>query len=122
MNEEATKSYSSNQIVSFVILSLTSLLGLFVFWLFGYHQYLLCRNETTNENLKESYVKFGNPFDKGCIDNVKRLFRRDKRNWKPEANIVKEEPVASESSINSKLQRKDSKMRPLKSRQSINSS
>jgi hypothetical protein len=50
----------------------------------GYHQYLIIRNETTNENLKGSYRKYGNPFDKGCLDNIRRLFRKDKRNWHPE--------------------------------------
>jgi hypothetical protein len=44
----------------------------------------MCRNETTNENLKKSYKKLGNPFAKGFIDNLKHLFRRDKRNWNPE--------------------------------------
>jgi len=48
----------------------------------------MCRNETTNENLKGSYNKFGNPFDKGFKDNLMRLFRRDKRNWKPEMELA----------------------------------
>jgi len=64
-----------------------------VFWLLFYHQYLIYRNETTNENLKGSYAKLGNPFQKGCIDNLRRLFRRDKRNWKPECVILKEEQI-----------------------------
>jgi palmitoyltransferase ZDHHC9/14/18 len=76
--------YSSKQIISIVILSIVSFLGCFVFWLLGYHQYIVVLNETTNENLKKSYKKLGNPFDRGYLDNLKRLFRRDKRNWHPE--------------------------------------
>jgi len=83
-------SFSTKQIISIVVLSVTCFLGLFVFWLLGYHQYLLCRNETTNENLKGSYSKLGNPFARGCGDNMKRLFRRDKRNWKPEGSVTQE--------------------------------
>jgi len=90
-------SFSTNQIISIVNSSLTALLGLFVFYLFGYHQFLLCRNETTNEHLKGSYSKFPNPFQKGCIDNIKRICRKDKRNWKPEQVIVKEEKGLSDS-------------------------
>ena len=55
-----------------------------MFFLFGYHQYLLFLNETTNENIKQSYLKLGNPYSKGLIDNLKRLFSKDKRNWHPE--------------------------------------
>lgn len=82
-------SFTINQILSIVILTLVSSLGIFVFFLFGYHQYLLCRNETTNENLKHSYAKLGNPFQRGIFDNCRRLFARDKRNWKPEEYIVR---------------------------------
>lgn len=52
---------------------------------------LLCRNETTNENLKKSYALYGNPFQKGICDNISRLFKRDKRNWKPEIEIEAEQ-------------------------------
>jgi hypothetical protein len=48
---------------------------------------LICRNETTNENLKGSYEVLGNPYNKGAWDNLKHLFKRDKRNWKPEVEI-----------------------------------
>ena len=85
--------YSGKQITSIVLLVFTSILGIFVFWLLGYHQYLIIRNETTSENLKGSYRKYGNPFDKGCLDNIKRLFRRDKRNWHPEQTIIKEQVI-----------------------------
>ena len=91
-SELARVVYSKNQIVSVVLLSISSVLGIFVFWLCGYHQYLMCRNETTNENLKGSYKKLGNPFYKGCFDNVQRLFRRDKRNWHPE-DVITREPM-----------------------------
>lgn len=77
-------SISGAQVGSIVILTITCGLSLFVFFLFGYHQYLLCRNETTNENLKKSYAVYGNPFQKGICDNIRRICRRDKRNWKPE--------------------------------------
>ena len=80
-------SISVPQIISIVNAVFVFILGFFVFYLFSYHQYLICRNETTNENLKGSYTKLGNPFDKGCWDNISRLFRRDKRNWKPESEI-----------------------------------
>lgn len=72
-------------------MTLASFLGTFVFFLFGYHQYLLCRNETTNENLKKTFNKFGNPFQRGCFDNLRRLYRRDKRNWRPEEIVEREE-------------------------------
>jgi palmitoyltransferase ZDHHC9/14/18 len=81
--------YSTPQILSIVVLTLALIFGIFVFWLLGYHQYLICRNETTNENLKGSYSKLGNPFDRGCVDNFKRLISRDKRNWRPEGEIYK---------------------------------
>ena len=68
---------------------LIAVLGFFVFWLCGYHHYLLLRNETTNENLKGTYRNYGNPYAKGVSDNCARLFRRDKRNWKPEVEISK---------------------------------
>ena len=45
------------------------------------------------KGLKKSYAKYGNPFQKGCFDNLKRIFKRDKRNWKPEEIVVKEENV-----------------------------
>ncbi len=54
-------------------------------------------NETTNENLKKSYAKYGNPFQRGCWDNLKRIFRRDKRNWKPEEVILKEESIVDKN-------------------------
>ena len=38
----------------------------------------------TNENIKQSYLKLGNPYAKGLFDNLKRLFSKDKRNWHPE--------------------------------------
>lgn len=72
-------------------MTLAIFLGIFVFFLFGYHQYLLCRNETTNENLKKTFGKLGNPFYRGCFDNLRRLCRRDKRNWKPEEIVLCEE-------------------------------
>ena len=52
--------------------------------LFGYHQFLLFRNLTTNEHLKGTYKKYGNPYTRGCCDNLGRICRKDKRNWKPE--------------------------------------
>jgi len=73
-----------------VVLIVTLILAIFVFWLCGYHQYLLFRNETTNENLKKSYAKLGNPFYRGLGDNVGRLFRRDKRNWRAEEEVIEE--------------------------------
>ena len=78
---------SVKQIISIVNTCFVFIAGFLVFYLLSYHQYLMCRNETTNENLKGSYAKLGNPFDKGCLDNVRRLFRRDRRNWKPEEEI-----------------------------------
>ena len=78
------RSISGSQIVSIVLLTITAALAIFVFFLCGYHQYLLFRNETTNEHLKGTYAKLGNPYDRGCIDNLRRIFRGDKRNWKPE--------------------------------------
>lgn len=83
LSEDKSNSFTGRQIFSIIIVTLTSALGLFVFFLFGYHQYLLCRNETTNENLKHSYAKLGNPFQRGCLDNLRRLFSRNKRNWRP---------------------------------------
>lgn len=65
----------------------TGFCGFFVYWLQGYHYYLLFRNETTNENLKGSYELLGNPFNRGFVDNVRRLFSRDKRNWHPEDKV-----------------------------------
>lgn len=84
LSKDGAGSLSGKQIFSVIILTLTTIFGLFVFFLFGYHQYLLCRNETTNENLKHSYAKFGNPFQRGCFDNLRRLFKGVKRNWKPD--------------------------------------
>ena len=83
LSSDQSNSFTGRQIFSIIILTLTSAFGIFVFYLFGYHQYLLCRNETTNENLKHSYAKFGNPFQRGCLDNLRRLFSGVKRNWKP---------------------------------------
>ena len=60
--KESTKGISGPQIFSIILLTLTSGLSIFVFFLFGYHQYLLCRNETTNENLKGTYKTYGNPY------------------------------------------------------------
>lgn len=48
------KKLTMSQIISIMIMTLAGFLGIFVFFLFGYHQYLLCRNETTNENLKKT--------------------------------------------------------------------
>ena len=103
--------------MSIVLLSVSSILGIFVFWLCGYHQYLMCRNETTNENLKGSYKKLGNPFQKGCIDNLQRLFSRDKRNWYPE-QVITREPMAPLSG--GVMRRKTSMPRMLR-RQSVGS-
>ena len=95
--------HSSNQIASVVLVSLISFLGIFVFWLLGYHQYILSLNLTTNEHLKGSYEKLGNPFYRGCCDNLKRLFRKDKRNWKPEEIVVIEETVFDKMGLQRKL-------------------
>lgn len=83
LSPDGSDSLTARQIVSIVLIVFTSILGLFVFFLCGYHHYLLGRNETTNENLKHSYEKLGNPFAKGTCDNLCRLFSRDKRNWIP---------------------------------------
>ena len=92
--EDQDPQYSSQQIVSMILLGLISLLGIFVFWLLGYHQYLLCLNQTTNENLKGSFTKYGNPHNRGICDNLKRIFRKDKRNWKPDDDLKKEEAIS----------------------------
>ena len=86
-SKETICSLSTKQAVSIGLACFSSFCGFFVFWLQGYHYYLLFRNETTNENLKGSYELLGNPFDKGFKDNIRRLFRRDKRNWHPEDEI-----------------------------------
>jgi palmitoyltransferase ZDHHC9/14/18 len=52
-------SYSTNElnyILTVISLSITLIISTFVFHLCGYHQYILSRNETTNENLKKTYV------------------------------------------------------------------
>ena len=51
-NDEGIKRHSNRQIISVILLSITLLLSFFMFFLFGYHQYLLFLNETTNENIK----------------------------------------------------------------------
>lgn len=91
--EDEKLTYSTPQQVSMVLLAFLIFFGIFVFWLLGYHQYLICLNQTTNENLKGSYNKYGNPFDRGCCENLRRLFRGDKRNWKPEQHVIKEEVI-----------------------------
>ena len=85
--------YSTPQFISMIILGLCIILSFFIFWLCGFHQMLILRNETTNENLKKSYALYGNPFYRGTWDNLTRLFRRDKRNWKPEVEIVEVEKL-----------------------------
>ena len=40
---------------------------------------------------KKTFGKLGNPFYRGCFDNLRRLCRRDKRNWKPEEIVLCEE-------------------------------
>lgn len=77
-----------NYLLTLGSLIFTLIIGIFVFYLCGYHQYILFRNETTNENIKKSYAKLGNPFQRGVGDNISRLFRRDKRNWRAEEEIV----------------------------------
>jgi palmitoyltransferase ZDHHC9/14/18 len=74
-------------IVSIFLFVIIILIGILVSLLNGYHMYLLVRNETTNENLKKSYKTYGNPFQKGLVDNFRRIFSRNKRNWKPELII-----------------------------------
>ena len=37
--------------------------------LWGYHSWLVCRNLTTNENLKNTFEPEGNPHDLGCRRN-----------------------------------------------------
>ena len=87
--EEVEETLSNKQVASIFIMVLVIALGVFVFWLCGYHHYLVFRNETTNENLKGTYKRYGNPYAKGIADNCARLFRKDKRNWKPEVEISK---------------------------------
>lgn len=46
--------------------------------LFGlnfYHCYLMCNNETTQEQVREKYDTWGgNPYDQGCLPNTKYFF------------------------------------------------
>jgi hypothetical protein len=51
----------------------------------GYHHYLICRNETTNENLKKTYVLSGNPYRKTYCDHILEIFSRSFKGmlWKP---------------------------------------
>lgn len=118
--------FSRAQKISLGNLSLISFLSLFVFYLLGYHQYLICRNETTNENLKGSYNKLGNPFDRGCVDNIRRLYKRDKRNWKPEWSVYKEEeknqPYLRRNSIPRKVKKTTNLSSSAKNTQGQNSS
>ena len=51
-------------------------------------EYSYAINKIANENIKKSYAKLGNPFQRGVGDNLRRLFRRDKRNWRAEEEIV----------------------------------
>eukprot|EP01070_Trichotokara_eunicae_P005170 Trichotokara_eunicae@DN4369_c0_g1_i3.p1 len=64
----------------------TAAFGWFVFSVFAYHFYLVCVNQTTNENLKGSF-KDGkpNPWNRGCIRNFKEMIfsKRAPRQFNP---------------------------------------
>ena len=56
--------------------------SLLVFYLCGYHYYLIDRNETTNENMKHTYEETGNPYYRGCCNNfTSTLSKKHQLNW-----------------------------------------
>jgi len=49
-----------------------------------YHCNLICHQETTNENVKQTFEKSGNPYDRGCVQNCATVFCSKK----PDSQIV----------------------------------
>jgi|LauGreDrversion4_2_1035121.scaffolds.fasta_scaffold288080_1 hypothetical protein len=51
----------------------------------GYHHYLVFLNETTNENLKKTFILTGNPYRKSCCEHILEIFRPRQKGmlWKP---------------------------------------
>ena len=43
-----------------------------------YHCNLICNQQTTNENVKNTFEISGNPYDNGCIQNCKTVFWKNK--------------------------------------------
>ena len=61
---------TSNIIVAWAIGIFAAMMWLLLFWFGLYHSCLICKNKTTNEEMRGKYKKYkGNPFDKGTNEN-----------------------------------------------------
>ena len=67
--------------------------SLFIYVLSGYHHYLTCLNNTTNENLKKTFKLTGNPFRKNYCQTLWELCRPKfkKMLWKPKKEVPRSE-------------------------------
>ena len=66
-----------NNIPVWAMVIFTVAMFMVLFWFGLYHAYLICRNRTTNEEMRGKYRKYkGNPWDKGCGSNCSSYFKR----------------------------------------------
>ena len=61
--------------ISLIVAAYVFIAMFFVLGLCGFHTFLTCRGQTTNEQLKRSFPH-GSPNSNGCIENFARLFCR----------------------------------------------
>jgi len=75
---------------SMILLGIALVFGAFIFTLCGYHHYLLCANNTTNENLKKTFTATSNPFKQKYFDNLNEIcsIRGNKMLWSPSSEAL----------------------------------
>ncbi|KAK1320019.1 putative S-acyltransferase [Acorus calamus] len=60
--------------VSGILIIYTFIAAWFVGGLTAFHLYLICTNQTTYENFRYRYDGKMNPYNRGCIQNIKEIF------------------------------------------------
>ena len=69
------------EVIAFVFLCINFLSFIFLVILFSFHTKYLVHNETTafRSKYENENIIFGNPFNRGCLKNIKQILFRNKR-------------------------------------------
>ncbi|KAL8147413.1 putative protein S-acyltransferase 1 [Apium graveolens] len=64
----------STDVLSIIIIAYCFMIIWFIGGLTVFHFYLICTNQTTNENFRYRYDKKKNPYNQGILNNLKEVF------------------------------------------------